>query len=149
MQHSTFIMLKPDAIERHLTQDILKIFKDQGYEITRQSDVIVDEPLILKHYESVIAKVNQAWFEKAIIDMFVGHHVYIYEITKKTKHIIEEVRELVGATDPIKADKNSIRGRYMDDSLEKALLEKRFLRNIIHASDSIESAQKEMKLWFK
>ena len=148
MKRSTFIMLKPDAIERKLEDQIIQIFLHEGYHIVRKKEVIVSEKLILKHYEEVIDKVNQAYFKDAILKTFVGKKVIALEITKDSSHLVEEVRQLVGVTDPIKADDLSIRGRFRDDSLEVAMKEKRTLRNLIHASDSIENAQIEMTLWF-
>jgi nucleoside-diphosphate kinase len=141
-------MLKPDAIQRGLDKQIISIFLKEGYQIIRQKDVIVSEALILKHYEEVIAKVNQAYFKDAILKTFVSQKVIALEITKNGEHLVEEVRTLVGATDPVKADPKSIRGQFKDDSLEVAMREKRTLRNLIHASDSVENAQIEMKLWF-
>lgn len=148
MKKSTFIMLKPDAIERRLQDDIIQIFLKEGYHIIRKKEVIVSENLILKHYEEVIQKVNQAYFKEAILKTFVGKKVIVLEITKDVEHLVEEVRTLVGATDPVKADIKSIRGQFKDDSLEVAMKEKRTLRNLIHASDSVENAKIEMNLWF-
>lgn len=148
MKKSTFIMLKPDAIERRLQDDIIQIFLNKGYHIIRRKEVIVSENLILKHYEEVIQKVNQAYFKEAILKTFVGKKVIVLEITKDVEHLVEEVRTLVGATDPVKADIKSIRGQFKDDSLEVAMKEKRTLRNLIHASDSVENAKIEMNLWF-
>lgn len=148
MLSSTFIMLKPDAIERKLEDQIIGIFLHENYHIVRKKEVIVSEKLILKHYEEVIQKVNQAYFKEAILKTFVGQKVIALEITKDSDHLVEDVRALVGLTDPAKADEMSIRGKFKDDSLEVAMKEKRTLRNLIHASDSIENAQLEMKLWF-
>ena len=148
MKRSTFIMLKPDAIERKLEDQIIQIFLHEGYHIVRKKEVIVSEKLILKHYEEVIEKVNQAYFKDAILKTFVGKKVIALEITKDSAHLVEEVRQLVGVTDPVKANDLSIRGQFRDDSLEVAMKEKRTLRNLIHASDSMENAQIEMTLWF-
>ena len=149
MKQSTFIMLKPDAVKRGLVDTILSIFKENGYQIIRQKEVIVCSELILKHYEEVIQKVNQAYFQTAILNTFEGTKVVALEIAKEGEHVIEDVRALVGATDPVKADPMSIRGRFVDDSLEVAMKEKRTLRNLIHASDSTQNAVQEMKLWFE
>ena len=148
MKQSTFIMLKPDAVRRGLVEPILSIFKENGYQIIRQKEMMVCRELILKHYEEVIQKVNQAYFQQAILDTFEGQKVIALEIGKDADHVIEDVRALVGATDPVKADPSSIRGRFKDDSLEVAMKEKRTLRNLIHASDSIDNAKQEMHLWF-
>lgn len=148
MKQSTFIMLKPDAVRRGLVEPILSIFKENGYQIIRKKEMMVCRELILKHYEEVIQKVNQAYFQQAILDTFEGQKVIALEIGKDADHVIEDVRALVGATDPVKADPSSIRGRFKDDSLEVAMKEKRTLRNLIHASDSIDNAKQEMHLWF-
>lgn len=148
MKSSTFIMLKPDAIDRQLDQTIIRIFEEEGFEIVRKKAVIVNEKLIVKHYEEVIEKVNQAYFKEAILKTFVDKTVIIMEIQKDSEDVIKEVRDLCGVTDPVKADPQSIRGRFKDDSLAVAMSEKRTLRNLIHASDSKENAIIEMNLWF-
>lgn len=148
MQQSTFIMLKPDAMQRNLADTLIQIFIDEGYQIVRKKEVIVNENLILKHYEEVIQKVNQPYFQAAILNTFVNQKVIALEIGSNKSTLIDDVRKLVGSTDPVKADIESIRGRFADDSLEVAMREKRTLRNLIHASDSVENAKQEMRLWF-
>lgn len=148
MLTSTFIMLKPDAVKRGLTDTIIQIFQENGYQIKRQKEVVVNRKLILKHYEDVIIRVNKPYFEQAILDFFDGQKVIALELQKEGDHVIEDVRALVGATDPVKADPLSIRGRYGEDSLEASMSQKRTLRNLIHASDSVESAKQELSLWF-
>jgi len=150
MKQSTFIMFKPDTIERNLTSELLSIFKENGYRVERSKEVLVDEKLILKHYEDVIRAVNQDYFKNAILKVFVGKKVWVYELSKDTdQDVIHQVREIVGATDPLLADPESIRGRYGNDSKAVAMREKRMLMNLIHASDSKDSVEKEMKLWFE
>jgi nucleoside-diphosphate kinase len=150
MKQSTFIMFKPDTIERNLTSELLAIFLDHGYKVVRSKEVLVDEKLILKHYEDVIKAVNADYFKNAILKVFVGKKVWVYELSKDMdQDVIHQVREIVGATDPLLADPESIRGRYGNDSKAVAMREKRMLMNLIHASDSKESVEKEMKLWFE
>ena len=150
MKQSTFIMFKPDTIERNLTQVLLKVFTDHGYAVERSKEVTVDEKLILKHYEEVIKAVNADYFQNAILKVFVGKKVWVYELSKDTdQDVIHQVRELVGATDPLLADPDSIRGCYGNDSKAAAMKEKRMLMNLIHASDSKENVEKEIKLWFE
>ncbi len=148
MKQQTFIMIKPDAVERGLVESILDIFKEAGYHIERSKEVLVDEKLILKHYEDVIKALNIDYFQGAILDLFLGKKVFAYVISKEGEHVIEDVRKLIGATDPAKADPKSIRGRFGIDAMSKSMAEKRMLRNLIHASDSLENAQKEIELWF-
>jgi nucleoside-diphosphate kinase len=148
MKNTTFIMFKPDAVQRQLVSSILDIFKSNGFSVEMSQEVIVDAPLILAHYEDVIKAVNQPYFQQAILDVFVGKKVYAYVLAKDTEDAVKEVRTLIGATDPAKADPLSIRGKFGDDALANSMAEKRMLRNLIHASDSRESVIKETKLWF-
>ncbi len=148
MKNTTFIMFKPDAVQRQLVSTILDIFKSNGFSVDMSKEVVVDAPLILSHYEDVIKAVNQPYFQQAILDVFVGQKVFAYVLSKDTEDAVKEVRTLIGATDPAKADPNSIRGKFGDDALANSMAEKRMLRNLIHASDSRESVIRETRLWF-
>ena len=151
MDHTTFIMLKPDALEAHLENKILDIFREEGITVLRKKTVIVDEKLILKHYEEVIERLKDRVpdFSLRVKNEFVDKTVRIFELGYHHHDIVEKGRTIVGATDPAKADPNSIRGKYASDTMEKSVEEGRMLRNLIHASDSDENAKKELKLWFK
>lgn len=149
MKQSTFIMFKPDTIERHLENVLIQFFLDHGYHIERSREVIVDEKLILTHYEEVIQAVNKDYFKDGVLKAFLGKKVLAYEISKDSSDVIHEVRDLIGATDPSKALPNSIRGKFGMDSIEHAINQKRMVNNLIHASDSKESVERELKLWFE
>jgi nucleoside-diphosphate kinase len=148
MAKITFIMLKPDAIQRHLEEAILEMFKDNGIHVVKAKTVVVAEPLILTHYADVIQRVNIPDFPDRIRKEFVGKTVRVFEMTSDSNDLIHQVREMVGVTDPAKAGKDTIRGKYADDSMEEASNGKRMLRNLIHASDTEENARREIKLWF-
>jgi len=149
MKQSTFIMFKPDTIERHIENELINFFLEKGYQIERNKELIVDEKLILKHYKDVILSVNKDYFKNAVLSAFLGKKVMAFEISKDSDDVIHEVREFIGATDPAKALPSSIRGRFGVDTMEKAVIEKRMVNNLIHASDSIESVERELKLWFE
>lgn len=151
MDHTTFIMLKPDALEAHLENKILDVFRENGITILRKKVVIVDEKLILAHYAEVIERLKDTVpdFPQRILKEFADKTVKIYEIGYHHHDIVAKVRALIGATDPAKADPESIRGKYATDTMEKSNAEGRMLRNLIHASDSDENAKKELALWFK
>ncbi len=144
----TFIMLKPDAMQRHLEHEILAMFHAKGIDPVKGKTVQVNEPLILKHYAEVIGRVNIPDFPDRIRREFVGKTVRVFEMGSASADLIHEVRELIGVTDPAKAGKETIRGKYAMDSMEDAKTEGRMLRNLIHASDSEEHAKEEIKLWF-
>jgi nucleoside-diphosphate kinase len=145
----TFIMLKPDAVRRGLKDAILARFLNEGIKVFKEKELIVDEKLILSHYHDVIERVNQPYFKQAILDVFVHEKVYAIVLESDSPTIIEDVRTLLGATDPSQASPESIRGQYKDDDLKQAMAEKRIVRNLVHASDSEASFKEEVSLWFK
>jgi nucleoside-diphosphate kinase len=144
----TFVLLKPDAIARQLDKEILAFFTARGLIITRQALVKVKKTTILRHYDEVITRIGKGPFRQYVIKEFVGHTVLVAELQIPRENLIELVRTWVGATDPVLAQKESIRGLYGEDSLLQARNEERMLRNLIHASDSQESVEKEIALWF-
>lgn len=148
MNNSTFIMFKPDAIKKDLVDTILREFQEMGCEIKRRKQVHVDKELILAHYKEVIEKVNIKDFKQRVLNEYVNQYVTIAELTHPTLDVITLIREKVGATEPISASANTIRGKYSDDSYEKSLQEERLVQNLIHASDSAQTAKKEVALWF-
>lgn len=148
MNNRTFIMIKPDAIKKELVFTILDELQSHGCLVIKQQDVIVSSSLILSHYDDVINKVSIPDFKDRILREFNGQVVTICILTHPTKEVIPYVRELIGATEPTKADPDSLRGKYADDDFERAHQEERLVRNLIHASDSEESANIEIQLWF-
>jgi nucleoside diphosphate kinase len=146
--YNTLILLKPDAMQRQLDQDILTFFTSRGLTIVRQARVKVKKATILRHYEEVIARIGKGPFRQYVIKEFVGQTVLVAELESPSPDVIEQVRAWVGATDPVLASKDSIRGMYGEDSLYQARDEERMLRNLIHASDAKESVKKELSLWF-
>jgi nucleoside-diphosphate kinase len=146
--YNTLILLKPDAMQRQLDQEILTFFTSRGLSIVRQARVKVKKATILRHYEEVIARIGKGPFRQYVIKEFVGQTVLVAELESPSPDVIEQVRAWVGATDPVLASKDSIRGMYGEDSLYQARDEERMLRNLIHASDAKESVKRELQLWF-
>lgn len=145
---STFVMLKPDALQRNLVDLILLEFKQAGYTIVRKQLKTVDESTILAHYDEVISRVQLPHFRERILETFVNQDVVIAEITKDND-VVNSVRTFIGKTNPKEADPSSIRGKFGEDDMNVAIKEGRLVQNLVHASDSDESAQSELALWFK
>jgi nucleoside-diphosphate kinase len=143
----TFIIIKPDAVTRGLVGQIIDDITSCGFEIIRQKELIVYEPIILDHYDEVIRRLNIPYLSQAIVEEFVGKTVLAVELIHRSKDAILEMRSLIGATDPKYANPDTIRGKYGNDSMEDALRDKRMIRNLIHASDNSESVIKEILLW--
>lgn len=144
----TFIMLKPDCIRDNLTEKILKDISDNGFNIVNRKEVIVNKDLILEHYKDVIIKLNNDTFTSNVLKTFVDKKVIAIIIEQDNELCVSNMRKLIGATEPCNADPNSIRGKYSKDSYEIANKNNRILENLIHASDSDDNANKEIKLWF-
>lgn len=144
----SFVLIKPDAIKRKLEQVILNELKSLPCVITKQAEVTVEDDIILKHYHEVIARLNLPGFKEMILNEFKNQKVIILQCESDDDQIIQKIRTKIGATDPSVADPASIRGRYGEDSLILAKASSRMIRNLIHASDSIEAAEFECDLWF-
>jgi nucleoside-diphosphate kinase len=144
----TFILLKPDALARQLDPVIKAILQQEGILIIDEKTVRVTKDLVLTHYQDVIERVG-AHLGERMISALEGQLVIAMHVVAPGMNAIELVRTLIGATDPAKADPKSIRGRYGNDSMEQASLEQRMLYNLIHASDSVESYQRELSLWLQ
>ena len=143
----SFIFLKPDALERNLVTAVLERLLSIGLKIEIFNYVYVTEDLIDRHYQQVIDKLGEPFRDKAHRS-FAGRYVIPVIISSYSPNVIQEIRTLVGATDPVKAQPGTIRADFGIDSMEKAISEDRCCDNLIHASDSMESYIFESGLWF-
>lgn len=143
----SFVMLKPDALERQLVAKVIERLKANDITIEIFDYRIVSEELIFKHYSDVIAKFGETFKEMAT-NTFVGKYVIPMIVSSNDANVISIIRKTIGATDPAKAAPGTIRGDLGNDNMEKATLEARCCANLIHASDSNESYLTEVKLWF-
>jgi nucleoside-diphosphate kinase len=148
MQQRTFILVKPDAIERHLGEEILDQLRANGLVVLRMKKVIATKAQVLAHYRDVIDRLKVDYLEKAFLNEFEQKLVWIIIATHPKGNPVQTVRELIGPTDPAKAQDFTIRGKFRNDTLELSIKEQRLLKNLIHASDSPESAEKEIRIWF-
>lgn len=147
MKYYTFIMLKPDAIRRHLVSNIMYLFKKAGYAIELFDYQIATSEKIHQHYSEKIELEGDSFKEKST-NTFAGNPVIPIIISDSKSDIIQNVRKFIGSTDPSRADKTTIRGRWALDSMEISEKENRCCENLIHASDSRASFIKEIKIWF-
>jgi nucleoside-diphosphate kinase len=143
----TLILLKPDALQRRLDQAILDIFLSYGFSIVYQKHIKVNKDIILRHYEEVIHRLKLDYLPQAIVSEFENTQVKLLILEHLSQDAISLGREVIGATDPAKAQPHTIRGKFAQDTLAKSIQEKRMLRNLIHASDSMEAVKRECELW--
>lgn len=148
MSDKTFVFIKPDAISRNLVTTIKAIFQEHGLHTLREKTILVPEKKILKHYRVVLERVKTPGFKEGLIAEFVNRKIILLELSSSHQDTIDRVRTLIGATDPSKADPQSIRGRFGVDSIAKATVEKRMLQNLVHASGNQVEYEEEVVLWF-
>ncbi|WJI10031.1 nucleoside-diphosphate kinase [Methanobacterium sp. CWC-01] len=133
MKEKSFVMLKPDAVLRRLTGKILTRFEQRGLEIVAAKMLVIPRELAQQHY----AEHEEKPFFADLVDYITSGPVLATVI--EGEECITLIRKMVGATNPKEADTGTIRGDYAIDTG----------RNIIHASDSPASAEREVKLFFK
>ncbi len=129
----TFIMIKPDGVQRHLTGEIIHRFEAKGFTLVGLKMMQVDRELAEKHYEVHKDKP----FFSGLIDFIISAPVIA--MVWEGESVVSAARNIIGATNPITANPGSIRGDFGVS----------IGRNLIHGSDAIETAQTEVALWFK
>ena len=129
----TFIMLKPDAVQRGLVGEVIARFEKKGLKLAGMKLIQVDRTLAEAHYAEHRGK---GFFEPTVTYIMSSP---VVAMVWQGKNGVLLARELMGATNPANANPGSIRGMYgMDIS-----------RNIIHGSDSVTSSEREIALYFK
>ena len=128
----TLVLIKPDAMKRKLMGDIISVYEKSYLHIAAIKLIKATRDMAEEHYEEHMEK---AFFQE-LIDYITSTEVCALII--EGDNVVDKVRKLNGATDPKDADPSSIRGRY---ALSKS-------ENSVHASDSIKSAEREIKIWF-
>ena len=143
----SFIFLKPDAMAKQLAARILERLQAAGITIEIFDYVNVTDDLIDRHYREAVSKLGDV-FRKNAHRSFSGKYIIPVIVSSHSQDIIQEIRSLIGATDPTKAQPGTIRADFSTDSIEKAMSEGRLCENLIHASDSREAYLYEAELWF-
>lgn len=128
----TFVAIKPDGVKRGLAGKIITRFEEKSYKIVALKMMNVTDKIAAKHYEEHYGKP----FYPELIDFITSGPIIAMII--EGRNAIKGVRHIVGSTKPDEADVGSIRADYSSYSTT----------NLIHASDSIESAKREMRLYF-
>ncbi|MCD6216210.1 MAG: nucleoside-diphosphate kinase [Candidatus Aenigmarchaeota archaeon] len=160
----TLVIIKPDGMERNIIGDVIKRFESADLRIVGLKMIKADLSLMKKHYpDSMIpilgeksvkagAKVKDVnkqgkrvlgWLRKFMMSSPVVAMVL------QGENAVKKVRQIVGSTDPSEADVGTIRADYSNDSIAVANAENRTVRNIVHASGSLDEAKKEISIWFK
>ncbi|MBE9168334.1 nucleoside-diphosphate kinase [Pleurocapsales cyanobacterium LEGE 06147] len=129
----TFIMIKPDGVQRHLVGEIISRFEAKGFTLVGLKMMKVSRELAEQHYDVHKGKS----FFSSLVDFIISAPVIA--MIWEGENVVAAARKIIGATDPINAEPGSIRGDFGVS----------IGRNLIHGSDAIETARREIELWFK
>jgi nucleoside-diphosphate kinase len=171
LKQRTLVVIKPDGIQRSLIGEIIKRYERTGLKLTAMKMVVPNEDQIEKHYT-----VDPEWLFKCGTKAISSYQAKgitppsdnpvevgkkVLENLKKYMTIgpaiamvwtgmnaIGVVRKITGSTEPLTSDVGTIRGDLTIDSYEISDTTKRSVRNLIHASSSVEEAEAEINIWF-
>ena len=129
----TFIICKPDAVERGLVGQILSRFETKGFSIVAAEMRTLDTDTLARHYEEHIGK---PFFDDLV--SFMSRGPALVAVLEGPEGTWETVREMMGATNPMKSAAGTIRGDFGT----------RYTENLIHGSDSAASATREIGIFF-
>lgn len=132
----TLVLIKPDGVIRNLTGEILSRIEAKGYHLVDIKLVEADRELLARHYEEHLGKP----FYEPLVEFMESGPVVAIRIAGN--RVIEGFRSLAGTTDPTTAAPGTIRG---DLGRDWGLAVQ---QNLVHGSDSPESAARELALWF-
>ncbi len=169
-KEKTLVILKPDAIQRGLVGEIIKRIESTGLKLIALKICLATEDQIWAHYNK-----DDAWFtkkgERIAEDRRAAGMVVDKEVIEYGKDIVRAlvkfmtcgpivpmvwegnqavgiIKKIVGSTEPLSSDSGTIRGDYTLDSYQLASIDERAVRNLIHCSDPVEDADREMPIWF-
>ena len=132
----TLVLVKPDGVARNLTGEILRRIEAKGYSLTDLKMVEADRALLEQHYEEHVGKP----FYEPLVEFMQSGPIVAARIAGQ--RVIEGWRSLAGTTDPTLAAPGTIRGDFGRDWGLKVQ------QNLVHGSDSLQSAARELALWF-
>ncbi|MFH1175352.1 MAG: nucleoside-diphosphate kinase [bacterium] len=168
----TLVVIKPDGVQRSLIGEIIKRYEKTGLKLAALKFFIPSEELIRQHYltdpewvrkvgEKAIAAYQKSGETAPFSDPVVCGESVLGRLQKylssgpvvamvwQGNKAVGIVRKLTGGTEPLTSDPGTIRGDYTVDSYSTADPDGRAVRNLIHASGSVDEAEKEIVLWFK
>ena len=129
----TLVICKPDSVERGLVGEILRRFEIRGLKLVAVELRTLDTETLARHYEEHLGKP----FYDGLVE-FMGRGPAVVAVIEGPEDTWQAVRDMMGATNPLKSPPGTIRGD----------LGTLFTENLIHGSDSFDSAQREIGIFF-
>jgi len=171
IKERTLIIIKPDGIQRSLVGEVIHRYERVGLKLVGVKMVIPTEKQIEEHYtldpnwrrvtgEKTIASYKKKGQEPPSEDPLAITAVILKNLKKymtsgpvlamvwQGAHAVELVRKLAGGTEPLTSDVGTIRGDFVIDSYRLSDGDDRAVRNILHASGTVDEAEMEIKHWF-
>lgn len=169
-QERTFVILKPDTVQRSLIGEVIKRFEKTGLKCTAMKMFVPTEEKLIQHYNK-----SEEWFLKKgtnvvndlmaqglpiekepieygrdIIRTIVKYMTAapVIAMVWEGNQAVNVVTKLVGTTEPSTSDVGTVRGDYTIDSYGHASFENRAVRNLVHCSDAVSEAEREIAIWF-
>ena len=136
MTEQTLVLVKPDGVKRNLIGEIIRRIEAKGYVIVDMKKLTPSRELLAQHYAEHEGKP----FYEPLVEFMASGDVVALRV--EGNRVIEGFRTLAGATDPTAALPGTIRGDLGRDWGLKVQ------QNLVHGSDSVESATRELALWF-
>ena len=130
----TFSIIKPDGTGKNLIGEILKRLETQGFVLTAGKLINIKEEQAAELYKEH----NEKEFYQGLVDFAMGGPAFVMVLQRE--NVIAKLREVIGATNPANAEPGTIRGDLAKDQ--------ELPKNMIHASDSPESAEREIPIFF-
>jgi nucleoside-diphosphate kinase len=171
-EERTLVVLKPDALQRTLAGEIIKRYEQLGLKLIGMKMLVAKPDFIETHY-TLDSNWRRVTGEKTIkgykdkglkppsedpleitAKILEGLKKYmtagpLVAMVWQGAHAVKIVRKLTGGTEPLTSDVGSIRGDFVLDSYQMSDTDGRAVRNLVHASGSVEEAEMEIKHWFK
>lgn len=129
----TFIMIKPDGLQRSLVGEIIQRLENKGFTLVSLKLMKVSPELAEQHYD---VHRDKPFFGNLVEFITSGP---VVASVWEGEGVVAAARKIIGTTNPLNAEPGTIRGDYGIS----------IGRNLIHASDAVETAQQEIKLWFR
>ncbi len=173
-QERTLVIIKPDGVQRSLIGEIIKRYERTGLKLVALKMLIPDKKMATRHYyevggeawlEEVGRKAAVAYEKKGLKSPYKTYRENGWAILKANAKYMSSgpviamvwqgnqavalVRKITGGTEPLTSDVGTIRGDFTLDSYQMADVDRRSIRNLIHASGTVKEAKKEIKIWFK
>lgn len=168
----TLIIIKPDGVQRNLIGEIVTRLERAGLKLVAMKMMTSDVEMVKKHYtldpewmrlvgEKSIKGLLDKGIEPISRDPMIIAESVIDRLSKyitsgpiipmvwQGGHAVSVVRKIVGSTEPVMSDVGTIRGDFVLDSYQMAMDDERCVRNLIHASGTVDEAVNEIDLWFK